>query len=270
MSEIDERLVEAAAWVINRPAMSLKPEHYGMTTLPGLAAAQQQIAKDKARAVLALAYEAAKPAPAEPSCDEQLAEAERLASNIGYMVVPDPVHGDGEVHAPEFVMAMQPSLRALGFHAVPIAKPAPSPSGGMVEQIAKLLWASDNPPDQEYSLAAPCDWEKWPDTPRHASLAGEHHSREDYRRLARVVADLVSQQAGELERVKEHATRMEVDGGKQQHRADMANARALAAEAALATAIQTGLNAAAQYLEACDDPGDRSKAADIRQIKVIP
>ncbi len=60
----------------------------------------------------------------EPSCDDQLVEAERLAANLGYMVVPDPIHPDGEVHAPEFVHAMQPSLRALGFHAVPIKRVA--------------------------------------------------------------------------------------------------------------------------------------------------
>lgn len=57
----------------------------------------------------------------EKSCDEKLAQAERLASDLGYMVVPDPVHADGDIHAPEFVMQMQPSLRALGFRAVPIA-----------------------------------------------------------------------------------------------------------------------------------------------------
>ncbi|MDO9364650.1 MAG: hypothetical protein Q7T60_17110 [Sphingopyxis sp.] len=60
---------------------------------------------------------------AEMTCDEQFAEAKRLASDLGYMVVPDPVHADGDVHAPDFVLAMQPSLRALGFHAVPITAP---------------------------------------------------------------------------------------------------------------------------------------------------
>lgn len=66
----------------------------------------------------------------EMTCDEQFALAKKLAADLGYMVVPDPVHADGEVHAPDFVMAMQPSLRALGFHAVPLPEAcAPSNAG---------------------------------------------------------------------------------------------------------------------------------------------
>jgi hypothetical protein len=63
------------------------------------------------------------PPASETSCDEQLAEAKRLAANVGHMVVPDPVHGEG-VNEPAFVTHMQPSLRALGFHAVTIEEPA--------------------------------------------------------------------------------------------------------------------------------------------------
>lgn len=95
--------------------------------------------KDEAKAAAQADYEtriraALEPGPAtaarggEPSCDEQLDTAKRLAANLGYMVVPDPVHADGEVHEPEFVAQMQPSLRALGFHAVPLDGSALSPA----------------------------------------------------------------------------------------------------------------------------------------------
>ncbi|PZU95551.1 MAG: hypothetical protein DI527_00655 [Chelatococcus sp.] len=97
-----------------------------------------------------------RPSLPEPSCAEMLAEAKRLASEVGYVVVPDPIHADGEVHAPDLVIQMQPSLHALGFKVVPIVDHRAPGREEIGEAIAQALEA-------ELGDAYDCRrvWEAW-------------------------------------------------------------------------------------------------------------
>lgn len=60
----------------------------------------------------------------EMSCEQMLAEARRLAANVGYVVVPDVIHADGNVHMPDAVAAMAQAIRRFGFKVVPAETPA--------------------------------------------------------------------------------------------------------------------------------------------------
>lgn len=55
-----------------------------------------------------------------------------------------------------------------------------------IEAVAKALWRLDNPENDGFSQVAPNDWDRWPETGRHASLALVDHSKNDYREQARV------------------------------------------------------------------------------------
>lgn len=79
-------------------------------------------------------------------------------------------------------------------------------------------------------------------------------------------ADLLAAQAAELAKRDEWMLHWQTKCQATNDLLQEATARALAAEAALAKAFDEGLEAAAQFLEACDDYGDRHKATEIRAL----
>ena len=66
-----------------------------------------------------------------------------------------------------------------------------------VETVAKALWRWHHPEDDQFSTAAPNDWERWPETPRAVSLAHEDWSREEFRDQARVAVEAIDAQVTE-------------------------------------------------------------------------
>lgn len=54
-----------------------------------------------------------------------------------------------------------------------------------VEAVAKALWRWAHPENDAFSVVAPNDWSRWPETPRAASLAYADFSRQEYREMAR-------------------------------------------------------------------------------------
>lgn len=58
-----------------------------------------------------------------------------------------------------------------------------------IERAAQALWRLDWPEDDQFSEAAPNDWNEWPETPRGASLAHVEHSKAEYREQARVALE---------------------------------------------------------------------------------